>query len=299
MHYIVLGGGISPEKDVSHRSAHAFQQALEALGHTVTYVDPATVSIEEIISLGKASDGVFPVLHGVGGEDGTIQKELENAAIPYFGPGSKACQVTLDKTLFKRILEEAGLPTPPWNLIGKSELAAEPLAQAPFVLKPYDGGSSIDTFIIRSFPYDKAPLEEALARHEHMLIEQLIDGDEVTVGILGDEALPVIEIIPPKDKEFDYENKYNGATAELCPPINVSAELQQKAQELSLAIHKATGCRHLSRTDIMIDATGNLYIIDTNTLPGLTGQSLYPKAAAAKGYDWTSLVGKFTEFLAQ
>lgn len=297
MHYIVLGGGISPEHEVSKRSAKAFQEALEQLGHTVTALDPSEVAIEEIIAQGTTSDGVFPVLHGVGGEDGTIQAALENAHIPYFGPGPKACQVTLDKTLFKKILEDSNLPTPAWSLIDADEFIREPLATTPFVLKPYDGGSSIDTFIIRSFPYDNAPLLDALHRHGKMLIEQLIEGDEVTVGVLGDESLPVIEIIPPKDQEFDYENKYNGTTAELCPPVNVSEELQRKSQALALAVHEATGCRHLSRTDIMIDREGNLFIIDTNTLPGLTGQSLYPKAAEAAGYDWVKLVEKFTTFL--
>ena len=297
MHYIVLGGGISPEHEVSKRSAKAFQEALEELGHTITPLDPSEVTIDEIISQGKASDGVFPVLHGVGGEDGTIQVTLEEAGIPYFGPGPKACKVTLDKRLFKEILEEHTIPTPAWNTVRSDSFAQEPLASKPFVLKPYDGGSSIDTFIIRSFPYDTAPLIDALSRHDEMLIEELIEGDEVTVGILGDESLPVIEIIPPKDQEFDYENKYNGATAELCPPVNVSEELQRKSQELTLIVHQATGCRHLSRTDIMIDRDGNLFVIDTNTLPGLTGQSLYPKAANAAGYDWVKLVDKFTSFL--
>ena len=297
MHYIVLGGGISPEHAVSKRSAQAFQEALEGLGHAVTPLDPAEVSLEEIITQGHASDGVFPVLHGVGGEDGVIQKALEDAGIPYFGPDSEACRLTLDKTLFKKILEEHNLPTPAWNLIAADELADEPLTKAPFVLKPYDGGSSIDTFIVRSIPYDSAPLLEALDRHGRMLIEQLIEGDEVTVGILGDEALPVIEIIPPKDQEFDYENKYNGATAELCPPVHVNEALQQQAQALALAVHKATGCRHLSRTDIMINGAGELYIIDTNTLPGLTGQSLYPKAAAEAGYGWAQLVQRFASLV--
>ena len=297
MQYLVLGGGISPEKEVSKRSAAAFQSALEELGHTVMQLDPAEVSLEEIIHQATAVDGTFPVLHGVGGEDGTIQEKLEAAGATYFGPGPEACRLTLDKTLFKKILEENNLPTPAWNLVSLDELATEPLTKAPFVLKPYDGGSSIDTFIIRSLPFDSAPLEEALARHHKMLIEELIEGFEITIGILGDEALPVVEIIPPKDQEFDYENKYNGATTELCPPINVSNELQRQAQALALTVHKVTGCRHLSRTDIMIDTDGNLFIIDTNTLPGLTGQSLYPKAAAEAGYSWQDLVRKFTELL--
>lgn len=297
MHYIVLGGGISPEKAVSLRSASSFQAALEELGHTVTRIDPSEVSIQNIIEQARTSDGVFPILHGIGGEDGTLQEKFEAAGIAYFGPGAEACRLTLDKTQFKKILEDNNLPTPSWNLITAEELATEPLAQAPFVLKPFDGGSSIDTFIVRSVPFDNVPLEEALNRHGEMLIETLVEGYEVTVGVLGNEALPVVEIIPPKDQEFDYENKYNGSTTELCPPINVSQALQDQAQALALSVHSLTGCRHLSRTDILIDMDNNLFIIDTNTLPGLTNQSLYPKAAAAAGYSWTQLVDRFSKLI--
>jgi D-alanine-D-alanine ligase len=297
MQYIVLGGGISPESEVSKRSAAAVQSALEALGHTVTLIDPKTTPADTIMNAAKGSDGVFPILHGLGGEDGSIQQQLEAHHIPYFGPSFRSCQTTYDKVIFKKILEENAISTPKWNEITSEQLADEPLAQAPFVLKPIDGGSSIDTFIIRTLPFDPAPLQEALGRYGSMLIEELIIGSEITVGILEDTALPVVEIIPPQDKEFDYENKYNGETAELCPPQNVSVELQAKAQALALEVHNATACRHISRTDILIDEQGELYVIDTNTIPGLTSQSLYPKAAAAAGYDWTALVRRFTEVL--
>lgn len=297
MHYLILGGGISPEKSVSQRSAKAVQQALEALGHTVTYLDPEGVSSEELIRTAKSCDGVFPILHGVGGEDGSIQALFEQAHVPYFGPRPEACYATFDKAEFKRLLEKEGLPTPRWNIISADQLKDEPLAEQPFVLKPISGGSSIDTFIIRSLPYDAAPLKEALSRYGTMLIEELIEGDEVTVGILEDVALPVIEIIPPSNQDFDYENKYNGATQELCPPQHISEEVQAAAQKLALEAHLLTKCHALSRTDILINKDGELFVIDTNTIPGLTGQSLFPKAAAVAGYSWTELVKKFTQLV--
>ncbi len=295
MNYLVLGGGTSPEKDVSYRSAKAVQAALEELGHSVQYLDPATTSTDEIIQVASESDLTFPILHGTGGEDGELQRQFEAAGINYFGPDPEACDTTFDKVVFKRILEAHNLPTPRWSVISVEELENEPLAKNPFVLKPIDGGSSIDTFIVRTIPFDSAPLAEALKRYGEMLIEELIEGSEITVGILDTTPLPVVEIIPPKDKEFDYENKYNGATQELCPPQNVSPELQLEAQRLALATHEATHCRHLSRTDILIDNRGELFIIDTNTVPGLTNQSLFPKAAAEAGYSWVELVKKFTQ----
>jgi len=297
MHYLILGGGISPEKDVSNRSSTAVLQALEQLGHSTTLLDPATVSIQEIIDAGRAADGVFPILHGVGGEDGSIQAHLEQAGIPYFGPSAESCRTTFDKADFKRILEQHSIPTPRWNVVSAEQFATEPLAQQPFVLKPITGGSSIDTFIIRALPYDQTYLLEALNRYGSMLIEEFIEGTEITVGILESTALPVVEIIPPVDQEFDYENKYNGATRELCPPENVSQELQEKAKALALATHEVTHCRHLSRTDMLINGDGELFVIDTNTIPGLTDQSLYPKAGAAAGYDWLALVQKFADLV--
>lgn len=297
MHYIVLGGGTSPEKDVSQRSAAAVQSALKELGHTIEYLDPAIATIDEITAVAQEADGIFPILHGSGGEDGTLQAVFEEAALPYFGPDPTACRNTFNKVDFKKILERNGLPTPRWNVVSTATLDDEPLTSAPFVIKPITGGSSIDTFIVRTIPYDKTAIAEALERYDTMLIEELIEGHEITVGILETEPIPVVEIIPPKDGEFDYENKYNGATREVCPPENISKNIQKEAQVLASSVHTITDCRHLSRTDILIDAQGQLFIIDTNTIPGLTAQSLYPKAAQAAGYDWISLVKRFTELL--
>lgn len=297
MHYLVLGGGSSPEKEVSHRSATAVKEGLESLGHTVTYIDPSSLPLEELLTIARQTNGVFPILHGLGGEDGSLQEHFTAADIPYFGPDATACANTYDKVVFKKLLEANNITTPRWNTISADSFAEEPLAKAPFVLKPIGGGSSIDTFIIRSLPFDSAPLLEALSRYDAMLIEELIEGSEITVGVLDGEALPVIEIVPPADSEFDYENKYNGATAELCPPENVDEAVQAKAQAIALTVHAITQCRHLSRTDMLINEQGELFVIDTNTIPGLTSESLFPKAAKVAGYDWVALVERFTKLV--
>ena len=128
-----------------------------------------------------------------------------------------------------------------------------------------------------------------------MLLEELIEGTEVTVGVLDQTALPVVEIVPPQGQEFDYENKYNGATQELCPPQHVSLADQLAARQLAETVHLLTGCHHLSRTDIIITPEHHLYVLETNTIPGLTDQSLFPKAAAAAGIAWSGLVKQFID----
>lgn len=297
MRYLVLGGGISPEHDVSLRSSQSVIAALRELGHETTLLDPSTHTVEQIIEAAEQTDGVFPILHGVGGEDGTLQAELEAYAIPYFGPSKASCNATFDKVVFKKLLEANGILTPRWAVVTTESLASEPLASTPYVLKPITGGSSIDTFIMRDPSGDKTPLYEALDRYGSMLMEELIVGSEITVGVLDTLALPVIEIIPPQDKEFDYENKYNGATQELCPPRNIGAEVQKRAQALALKVHEITHCRHLSRTDMMVNNGGELFVIDTNTIPGMTNQSLFPKAAAEAGLPWVELVARFTQLV--
>lgn len=297
MNYIVLGGGSSDERAVSIRSALPVKEALENLGHSVTYIDPKNTNTDEILEMAKNSDGVFPILHGVGGEDGSLQHTLDSIGVPYLGSGEQSCRQTFNKDIFKELLLSGGIPTPRYNLITPESIDSEPLLHSPFVIKPIQGGSSIDTFIVRTLPFEKGPIEEALSRYGTMIIEELIEGHEITVGVLDSAALPVVEIIPPDNGEFDYDNKYNGQTTELCPPENISKDIQEKAQALALQIHSLAECRHLSRTDIMVDTTGNLYAIDTNTIPGLTSRSLYPKAAKVAGYNFTDLIKKFTELL--
>ena len=288
---IVLAGGTSDERAVSLRSGAAVSAALQAASHDVTVLDPADGLTKELL---VGHDVVFPVLHGAGGEDGSLQTQLDIFRLPYVGTGAAASALCFDKWQYKQLLAEHDLPHPAGELVDETKFRQSPLITRPFVLKPFDGGSSIDTLLVRSLvePLDKNAVSALFAKHPRMLLEELIVGTEITVAVLGDQCLPVIEIIPPSGGEFDYENKYNGQSQELCPPEHVSDAVQHKAQELALRVHQLAGCRDFSRTDFMIDAGGNLYILETNTIPGMTDQSLLPKAAAVSGLTMPQLMDR-------
>jgi D-alanine-D-alanine ligase len=177
--------------------------------------------------------------------------------------------------------------------VNEEQFGRSALAKQPFVLKPNDGGSSIDTFIMRDpQKVNATAIKQAFSRHKTMLLQELINGVEITVAVtrMNDHAaLPVIEIIPPADGEFDYENKYNGKTQELCPPEHVGRENQRKAQALAKQVHDLTRCQDVSRTDMIITPDDKIYILETNTMPGMTEESLVPKAAAADGISMSKL----------
>jgi D-alanine-D-alanine ligase len=289
----VLCGGQSSEREVSLRSGAAVANALRRAGYDITVLDPATAGLDEII----ACDVVFPVLHGKGGEDGTLQAQLEQHHVRFVGSDSAASGLCFDKWRYREHIESYGLPVAPAALVQQTTYQAHELAKAPYVLKPVDGGSSIDTCIIRDpaqAVHDQ--IAETFHRHPTLLMERLIIGTELTVGTLGTTPLPVIEIVPPLDGEFDYENKYNGATLELCPPQHVDQAAQQQAQALAKQAHKLTGCRDLSRTDCIYEtASGTLFLLETNTMPGMTDQSLFPKMAQANGLSMQQLCTRLVE----
>jgi D-alanine-D-alanine ligase len=282
---LVICGGTSAERDVSLRSGAAVMAALQQAGHAVTSFDSAENLPDRLF---KTPDVVFPLLHGAGGEDGVLQARLEALNVPYVGSDSRASALCFDKWTYKRLLQDS-FTLPEGELVTATSFAASPLRKHPFVLKPHDGGSSVDTFIVRDPDSFTA---EPFATHERMLLERLVEGQELTVGILGDTPLPVIEIIPPQDGEFDYDNKYNGRTTELCPPLHIDSAIQAEAQHVALEAHRRTGCRHLSRSDFMVDKNGTLYLLETNTIPGMTNESLLPKMAATAGMDMPELCDK-------
>jgi D-alanine-D-alanine ligase len=292
MNILILGGGDSPERAVSRRSATAVAAAALELGHAVTQLDPHDDHnrLDDALAV---CDLVLPILHGDGGEDGTIQTVIEQAGKPYLGSGVAASRRCFDKGAYKELLVAHNLPTAAYESVTSEEFLASPLIRRPYVLKPLTGGSSLDTFIVRQPLSRPDSLMAAFDRYPRMLLEELIDGVETTIGVLDNTTLPIVEIIPPEGREFDYENKYNGATAELCPPQHVEEADQDQARQLAESIHQLMDCRHLSRTDIIITPQHQLYVLETNTIPGLTAQSLYPKAAAAAGIGWQQLVGRF------
>ncbi|HVQ44440.1 MAG TPA: D-alanine--D-alanine ligase [Candidatus Saccharimonadia bacterium] len=296
MNVLVLGGGTGAEKEVSLRSAAAVCDALTDLGHHVRQVDPAEGDAT-VLKAAAATDLVFPMLHGTGGEDGVIQRLLDTTGKPYLGSGAAASALCFDKARFKDLLEANDILTPQSEVVTAEAFEESKLVQAPFVLKPVAEGSSVGMMLTRELPYDQAKAHDLFHEHKTMLLEELIVGPEITVPVLGSKALPVIEIVPPSGKEFDYENKYNGATAELCPPRSVSPERQEQAQRLAERVHALSGARHLSRIDMMIDAEEKLYVLELNTMPGMTAQSLFPKSAAVAGLAWNELVKTFVDLV--
>jgi D-alanine-D-alanine ligase len=295
MKILILGGGDSPERDVSLRSAKAVAKAAREAGFGVIEADPAD-GLEVLDNL--TDTVVFPILHGQGGEDGELQAELEKRNLPFLGSGSLSSADCFDKWKTREALTRSGIPMPQAVRVNKEAYADEALSTKPHVLKVNRGGSSIGTLIIRE--PGKAPAEQIEKLFEldnEAVVEELITGAEITVPILDKAALPVIEIRPPEGLEFDYENKYNGATAEICPPESISNGIQKKAQELAEDVHRIMGCRHLSRVDFMIDKNDNLYALEINTIPGLTDQSLYPRSAAVADYDMPHLVKRFAELV--
>ena len=295
MKTLVLLGDKSPEREVSLRSGKAVAEALRANGHEVSQYDPAD-GYDGLRRFVGQVDAVFPVLHGVGGEDGQIQTKLEKLGFKYLGADSKISKLCFDKVAFKQQIRAMNIPTPAYEVVTAQTFLQSALVKKPYVLKPIEGGSTIDAFIIRD-PVKK-PVDTAIfKKYRQMLLEELIVGDEITVPVLGKEALPVIEIIPPAGQEFDYEHKYDGSTQELCPPKNIPENKQKEAREMAAHIHNSFGVRHLSRTDFMIDRNGKLWVLELNTIPGLTDQSLYPKAAAQAGIDMKALVQRFLDMV--
>jgi len=282
---VVLCGGLSREREVSLRSGSAVADALQAAGHNVKVLD-TDCSDDEL----KQYDVVFPVLHGVGGEDGKTQTRLESLTIPFVGSDSKSSHLCMDKSLYRAALQDRGLLMPRGATMDFKTYTASELSKHLHVVKPIDGGSSVDTYIVRDMDtYNSSIPKQYFDTYGTMIVEELIVGTEVTVGVLGHEALPIIEIIPPDDQEFDYENKYNGKTQELIPALHVSEDDQKAVQDLAIEIHDATGCRDFSRTDFIISEDGKYYLLETNTIPGMTSQSLFPKMAAAVGMDMSAL----------
>ncbi len=282
----VICGGISDERDVSLRSGKATAEALQEAGYEVAVFD--TNDPDDAI---RDCDVVFPVLHGIGGEDGEIQQRLEALGVPFVGTDSAGSRLCIDKAAYRTKLMSLGFLMAQGDTVTHDEYSKHPLARGPHVLKPVDGGSTIDTYIVRdgrAVAVDK--IQDSFGRHEHMLLEALIVGTELTVGVLGDSALPVIEIIPPQNEEFDYANKYNGKSQELCPPEHVSESIQHMVQAIALQVHRAAGCRDFSRTDFIVTTDGKPYLLETNTIPGMTKTSLFPKMAQTAGMSMPQLV---------
>lgn len=288
----VLAGGPGVEREVSLHSGQAVLHALQRLGHHATIRD---ITPDNLSALDRATDFVFIALHGEFGEDGTVQAEMDARGIRYSGSGVAASRLAMDKVASKRRFEEANVPTPSYLAVSRDEPFDTSHIEVPAVVKPIASGSSVDTTIVRSADEARRAVVELLEKYGAALVERYIAGPELTVGILGDRALPVCEI--RTDREFyDYQAKYVDDDTQYLFDVPLSPALLERIQALSLKAHRALGCRAFSRVDWMVEgATQKPYILEINTIPGFTSHSLLPKAAARAGLTFDELCRRMVE----
>lgn len=287
----VLAGGPSNEREISLRSGRAVHDALLGEGLDSIFLDVRN-DIDDIIRSG-CMDTAFIALHGRFGEDGTVQRMLEDAGIPYTGSGVEASAAALDKAVSKEIFIKNLLPVPRHIVLVKGRPCQYDCDKfgMPFVVKPHLEGSSIGLSIVRDKRSLQGAIDEAFQYGDRVILEEYIDGRELTVGILSDEALPVIEIVP-ENKVYDYNAKYKDPTTKYLVPAPVPEDVSGEARRLGLLAHKALGCRSFSRVDMMMARSGGLFVLEVNTIPGMTERSLLPKAAQAMGLRFSSLCVK-------
>ena len=294
MKVLVVGGGVSAEREIALLSSKAVFDALIAQNFEAEFYDWDGTTQWLELNLSRF-EVVLPILHGAGGEDGQIQKILESHGSKFIGSGSVVAAHCFDKSKTLDALSALSIKTPAGKVVTFDQYKQDRLFSTAHVLKPYDGGSSIDTYIFnKNMPKPLEKIKDSFKTHHTMLLEEYVDGTEITVAILDGTALPVIEICPPKNGVFDYVNKYNGATEEFCPPKHVSEAVQKKAQALAERIYEELGCRHLARIDMIISGE-DIYVLEVNTMPGMTDQSLFPKAAAVAGYTFENLVAALVD----
>lgn len=294
----LLSGGISTEREVSLKSGDAVLAALDPDKYDVTRYDPK-FDILRLVTDAEKIDAALIILHGPYGEDGRIQGLLDILGIPYQGSGVLGSSVAMDKEAAKLLYQAHGIPTPAFACLGPGD--TDKLDEAgnrlgfPLVVKPVAGGSSVGTALADNPDDLKKAAEAAFESDTRILLEEYIKGVEITCPVVGNqslETLPLVEIVPAGDcRFFDYNAKYEDKrTREICP-ARLSDEIAQRARELGVLAHRALYCKGYSRTDMIIDGRG-IFVLETNTIPGMTPQSLLPKAAKAAGLSFSALLDR-------
>lgn len=290
MHVAVLKGGLSAERDVSLTSGAAVEKALIALGHKVTAIDVGRDLAQVLVA--TKPDAVFNALHGRYGEDGCVQGVLELLQIPYTHSGVLASAAAMDKPMAIRIFKAAGLNCAHNVVAHKNEVIGKDPIQRPYVVKPSNEGSSVGVKLV--FENDNFFFTQASWPYgEQVMVEQYVPGRELTVAVLDDVALGVTEITT-KSGFYDYDNKYTeGGSTHICP-AQIPQAVYEEAMRMAVVAHQALGCRSLSRSDFRWDEKGDgkIYILETNTQPGMTPVSLSPELAAHAGISFNELVAK-------
>ncbi|MHB8141709.1 MAG: D-alanine--D-alanine ligase family protein [Vulcanimicrobiaceae bacterium] len=293
---VVMGGG-SSEREVSIQTGAGVMRALHALGYDAQSLDYDARFIDTVRVL--EPDAVFNALHGLGGESGELQGLLDHLGIAYTGSGLRACALALDKHLAKKLFAAEGLPTPSWELFdvagGTLPLLPGSL-DLPLVVKPRDEGSSVGVAIVRTHEQWGKAMLEAAGQYTQILAEEYVPGREFACGIVGEDALPVVEIIPNRDEFYNYEAKYEAGASTHVVPAEIGDDLAGRLQTLALSAHRLLGLRDYSRADFIVTPEGRPYLLEINATPGLTATSLLPDAARAIGMSYEALVERLVGF---
>lgn len=298
----VLLGGTSAEREVSLNSGTAVLNALRKQGYDAHPIDPKTFPVATLKEQGF--DRVFNILHGRGGEDGTMQGLLEQIGIPYTGCGVMASALTMDKMRTKMLWKAFGLPVAEMEIVtveNRANLNPESVVKKlglPLMVKPSLEGSSVGLTKVKTMEELESAVDFALKFDRTVLIEEWLAGDEFTVPVLDGEVLPSIKIVP-EGEFYDYDAKYISDNTQYFCPAGLSDAREQELRRLVKQAYDVVGCRGWSRIDVMADAEGKFRLVEVNTNPGMTSHSLFPKSAATVGYSFEQLVEKILELSAE
>ena len=293
---VVLMGGQSGEREVSLRSGAAVVQALRGLGYEVCSIDAAQDVLSELRAMSGEADVVFNALHGRYGEDGCIQGVCEVLGIPYTHSGVLASALAMNKVMSKKLFRRVGIPVPGGGVFSIGQIFTNEPLRRPYVVKPINQGSSLGVHIVRAG--DRFPFEEDYENHERMvLVEDYVPGRELTVAVMKDRGLEVLEI-RPTEGFYDYDSKYKDGRSEYLVPAPVSCKTRTEILNFALLAHQVLGCRGVTRSDFRYDDTEGglgLRLLEVNTQPGLTPTSLVPKIASYVGINFSSLINWMVE----
>lgn len=293
----VVMGGASAEREISMKTGGEVLRALRSLGYDARPLDFDGRFMEGLLAL--KPDVAFVALHGPGGEDGHVQALLDYCSIPYTGSGLEAAAISMDKHLTKKLLAAEGLPTPVWDLFDLSG-GTLPLLPGtldlPLVIKPRFEGSSTGVSIVRTHEAWTNAMLEASKTYTQVLAEEYVEGREFTCAILGEEALPIVEIVANRDGFYSYDAKYEPGGSTHVVPARIDADLAARLQMLALSAHRLLGLRDYSRCDFIIRAENRPYLLEINSLPGLTPVSLVRDAAGAAGIGFEALIERLVGY---
>ena len=292
----VLMGGPGAERDVSLASGQAVLKALQDQGLNAIGVEVSDETPELPEGVGLA----YNVIHGTFGEDGGLQHYLEKLGIPYTGAGAATSEIAFDKNLSKVNFLKHEVPTPASEVVDCTHAVQLPKMPVPFVVKPPREGSSVGIRVVKEAGEAQEAMEHAAQYGQELLVEEFVEGRELTVGILNGEIFPIVEIIPPDGDWYDMETKYpwlsgkSGGSEYICP-ANLTATEEAAVKEAAKKAYDALGIEIYSRVDVLLNSSGNPYVLEANTIPGMTETSLLPKAAAQAGYSFGDLCVKIAE----